>query len=351
MKILKSKQGIFYAILAALLYGLSSPISKLLLSKLSPIFMAALLYLGAGFGILLLNFYKRLKRNESLEAKLSKKELPYIIGMIVLDIVAPIFLMMGLTMTNASTVSLLNNFEIVATSIIAMAIFREGIEKRLWMAIVLISIASVVLSFNNIKALSFSPGAVLVILATLFWGFENNFTRMLSLKDPMQVVVIKGFGSGLGSLIIALSMKVIGGEIIYILMALVLGIFAYGLSIFFYVSAQRDLGASKTSAFFASAPFIGVIASWVILNETLSLTFYIGLGLMILGSYFAVTENHGHMHRHLLLEHTHRHSHDDGHHNHSHKGFKKEHAHLHTHKPIKHSHAHSQDMHHRHTHD
>lgn len=343
------QQGIFYAILAALLYGLSAPLSKLLLVNLSPLFMAALLYLGAGIGMLILNIIKSLRKKASIEAKLTIEELPYIIGMILLDIVAPILLMTGLTLTNASTVSLLNNFEIVATSIIAILIFNEGIEKRLWIAIVLITIASVILSFNNFESLSISLGAMLVISATILWGLENNFTRMLSLKDPMQVVIIKGFGSGVGSLIIALSMQVIYGGFIYILMALILGIFSYGFSIFFYVSAQRYLGASKTSAFFASAPFIGVLASWIILRESLSLTFYIGLAVMLLGSYFAVTENHRHNHEHHLLEQTHRHRHNDGHHNHNHDV--DEHVHLHTHKPVKHSHEHSQDMHHRHTHD
>jgi drug/metabolite transporter (DMT)-like permease len=223
-------QSIGMAILAAALYGISAPVSKILLKELSPTFMAAVLYLGAGIGMFIVNLIKKLSHHKQSEAKMTKKELPYIIAMIVLDIAAPIFLMIGLTKTTSGNVSLLNNFEIVATSLIALVIFKETIGKRMWIAIGLITISSMLLSVADMGSFSFSIGSVFVILACLSWGFENNCTRMLSLKDPLQIVVVKGFGSGIGALIIAIVLGEISTNIMYILLALILGFFAFGLS-------------------------------------------------------------------------------------------------------------------------
>lgn len=211
--------------------------------------------------------------------------------MIVLDILAPIFLMIGLTITTAENVSLLNNFEIVATSLIALLIFKESISKRLWLAIGLITISSIILSFENIKSLSFSFGSIFVLPASISWGLENNCTRMLSVKDPLQVVIIKGFGSGLGSLIISLIIKETSTNVPYIIASLLLGFVAYGLSIYFYVYAQRELGAAKTSAYYAIAPFIGVALSFIIFHQIPTITFIIALLIMIIGTYFASTES------------------------------------------------------------
>lgn len=350
---IKSKQfiAVFQAILAAALYGVSAPISKLLLQRLSPMLMAALLYLGAGMGMLIVNFIKASKGNEQKEAKISRKELPYTIGMIGLDIAAPIFLMIGLTMSTASNASLLNNFEIVATSLIALLLFKEAIGKRLWTAIFFITTSSIILSVQDFSSFSFSIGSIFVLLACVCWGFENNCTRMMSLKDPMQIVVIKGFGSGAGSLLIAFLTKEIAFDLWYILLAMVLGFFAYGLSIFFYVTAQRELGAARTSAYYAVAPFIGVGLSFIMYNEPVTLNFVIGTVLMLFGTYYAAVERHNHTHTHEVMEHEHRHNHSDGHHNHTHENFKGgEHSHMHTHDKLIHSHVHYPDMHHMHSH-
>lgn len=279
--------SVLWAILAAALYAINAPVSKILLHDISPTMMAAMLYLGAGIGMLLLGIGRQRLGLGKTEQKLTRKDLPFIIGMIVLDIAAPIFLMIGLTSTTSANASLLNNFEIVATSLIALFIFKETISKRLWLAIGLITLSSVILSFEDTSSLNFSIGSLFVLLACICWGFENNCTRMMSRSDPLEIVVLKGFGSGIGSLVIAL---VIGERFPapqFILLALLLGFVAYGLSIFFYVYAQRKLGAAKTSAYYAIAPFIGVILSLLIFRELPDPSFWVALSIMIVGTYFA----------------------------------------------------------------
>jgi Permeases of the drug/metabolite transporter (DMT) superfamily len=289
----RSKQNIaiFQAILAAALYAISSPLSKILLKEIPPMMMAAFLYLGAGIGMAILGFVRKWHRKERVEAKLTKKELPYTVAMVVLDIAAPIFLMFGLTLTTAANASLLNNFEIVATAIIALLFFKEAISRRLWIAIVLITLSSIILTVEDASSFSFSAGSVFVILACFCWGIENNCTRKLSSKDPLQIVVIKGFGSGIGSLITALAVGEQISNMVYIPAVLLLGFVAYGLSIFFYVYAQREIGAAKTSAYYAIAPFIGVVLSFLILGEKPNFVFGIALLIMIAGAYLASTDS------------------------------------------------------------
>lgn len=290
---MKSKHNIaiLWAISAAALYAISTPVSKILLNKIPPTMMASLLYLGAGIGMSVIALIRYQAGTLKKEMRLTKKELPFTIGMVTLDILAPIFLMIGLTMTTPENASLLNNFEIVATSLIALFIFNEHISKKLWIAIGFITISSIILSFENIYSLSFSFGSFFVLLASICWGLENNCTRMLSVKDPLQVVIIKGFGSGFGSLLISFIIKETSTSITYIIATLLLGFVAYGLSIYFYVYAQRELGAAKTSAYYAIAPFIGVAISFVIFLQVPTLTFIIALLIMIIGTYFASTES------------------------------------------------------------
>lgn len=353
----RSGRAILFALLAAVLFGICSPASKILLDDLPPTLLAALLYLGAGLGMLLVRLAGSVGKRERTEAKMTRKELPYAAAMILLDIGAPIFLMVGLTMTNASTASLLNNFEIVATSAIAMVFFKESLDKRMWLAILLITIACVILSVEDISSLSLSVGSIFVLAACLCWGIENNCTRMLSLKDPLQIVIIKGFGSGFGALMIALaagghSGGIQIGGILPILLALLLGFVSYGLSIFFYIAAQRELGAARTSIYYAASPFIGVLISWIVLRDAITGSFLIALMIMLTGTYFAITEKHRHAHVHTEETHEHRHRHDDGHHNHSHDGmFQSEHSHEHTHEELAHSHVHTPEVHHQHKHE
>ena len=289
----KSRQSIaiFYAILAAALYATSSPISKLLLKDLPPMMMASFLYIGAGSGMCILGLFRRKFQKNNSEAKLGRKDLPYTIAMVLLDIAAPISLMYGLTRTTAANVSLLNNFEIVSTAVIVLFLFHETISKRLWIAIVLVTISSILLSVDDISSLTFSFGSIFVLIACVCWGLENNCTRRISGKDPLEIVVIKGFGSGLGALVIALSVGERLHDFSCIPAVLLLGFVAYGLSIFYYTYAQRVIGAAKTSTYYAVAPFIGVALSFVILGERPDLQFVVALLIMIAGTYMATTDN------------------------------------------------------------
>lgn len=283
-------RSIVWALLAAALYAISTPVSKLLLQDVAPTMMAGLLYLGAGIGMFGLGMVRRGVKALPHENHLTRRDLPYTVGMVLLDIAAPICLMVGLTRTTSANASLLNNFEIVATALIALMVFREKISRRLWLAIGLITLSSMILSFEDAASLDFSFGSLFVLAACVCWGFENNCTRMMSASDPLEIVVIKGFGSGLGSLALALAVGEPLPPLQVLPVVLVLGFVAYGLSIFFYVYAQRRLGAAKTSAYYAVAPFIGVLLSRLILQEAFTQVFLIALAIMMAGAYFASTD-------------------------------------------------------------
>lgn len=283
------KLGTALAILAAALYALNAPFSKELLAHTGPTMMAAFLYLGAGLGLLLYGLAGKALGHNAVRAPLTRKELPYTLAMIVLDIAAPIFLMLGLSRTSASNASLLNNFEIVATSLIALLIFKEHISRRLWLAIGLVTLASMILGFEGSGSLTFDVGSLFVLCACLCWGFENNCTRMLSSKSSVQITVIKGCFSGLGSLLVALLLREPLPALNWILCILLLGFVAYGLSINFYIMAQSHLGAAKTSAFYSIAPFLGVAFSMV-LGERPGVQFYLGLLVMVLATWLMIRD-------------------------------------------------------------
>ena len=286
--------AIVYAILAALFYGFGTPLSKLLLVHISPYLLSSLLYFGAGIGMLYIVLFTKSQRKSRFVNEFKKRDLKFIILMIALDIIAPILLMIGLTTTNASTASLLNNFEIVFTGIIAMIFFKEIVGRKMWVAISLIVLAGAMLTFEDFTGFHISIGALFVLGASLSWGLENNCTRMLSKGNPLHVVVIKGLGSGLGSLIIALVVNQASVVWYFVILALLLGFVSYGMSLYFYISAQRQLGAARTSAFYAIAPFVGSIFSFIVLKDSLSIVFGIAFILMIFGTYLAIKENNSH---------------------------------------------------------
>ena len=328
-------KAIIYALLAAVFYAVNVPVSKVLLQRVGPTTMAALLYLGAGIGIGILSLFNRKVRDKS--ERLSRKDLPFVIGMIVLDIVAPIFLMLGISYGSSANASLLGNFEIVATTVIALFIFKEAVSKRLWAAIALITLSSIILSFEGLGSFNFSLGSLFVLLATVCWGFENNCTRNISYKSTYEIVVLKGVFSGLGSLVIALIRREAMPEPPYIAAVLLLGFIACGLSIFLYVRAQNVLGAAKTSAYYAAAPFVGALLAFVFLRERITWAYIVALTVMIGGSALVVIDtlarHHAHEHMHTFththggITHTHTithtHSHDhyvtNGRHGHRHK--------------------------------
>ncbi len=340
---------VLFALLSALLYGVSVPLSKLLLERLTPFMLAALLYFGAGLGMLTLRMLPG--GRGSTEARIGRRELPYAGLMILLDIAAPILLLFSLKTASAASVSLAGNFETVATAVIALMLFREPVGKRLWFAIALITAASALLSLDGAAGFSLSPGVLFALLACVCWGLENNLTRALSQKDPQQVVMIKGIGAGTGAMLLAACTGELTWAPVSMLLALLLGFASYGLSIRFYILAQRSLGAARTGAYYAVAPFLGAAFSAVLFGQRLTFFFLAALLLMLLGGVLAATERHSHMHKHEAIVHEHRHSHDDGHHTHSHDiEVKGGHSHIHTHEALTHAHPHTPDVHHAHTH-
>ena len=278
--------AIFYAIVAAAFYALNVPCSKILLGHVSPVFMAGLLYIGAGFGVGILYLFHI--KHEPQSERLDRNDFPYTLGMVLLDIVAPILLMFGVKYGTSSNASLLGNFEIVATTLIAFFIFRERVSLCLWFAILFITASSFILSFENIQDFNFSIGSIFVLGATICWGLENNCTRKISDKSTYQIVTIKGLCSGLGSIAVSIATNEINFAVKYIPQALLLGFVAYGLSIFTYIRAQKYLGAAKTSAFYAIAPFIGVLFSILLLDEKITLQNTVAFLVMIIGTTFVV---------------------------------------------------------------
>ncbi len=287
MKSVSVKKGIFLALLAASFYAVGSPLSKILLDYMPSTLMAGFLYIGAGMGMGFIAAIRRIRKTSDTEKTLTGKEFPYAALMVLLDICAPICLLLGLKSTSAANASLLNNFEIVATAIIALVIFKEKISFWLWLCILFVTLSCALLSFEDISSLRFSFGSLLILLACIAWGFENNCTRKISSKDPLQIVLLKGVFSGLGSVVIGLCV----GERITVpwsvFAVLGVGFVSYGLSIFFYVYAQRILGAARTSAYYAVSPFIGTLLSLLIFREAPNYMYFTALGLMLIGAWLS----------------------------------------------------------------
>ena len=266
------------ALLAAVLYAVNLPFSKLLLGQVGSLTMAGLLYLGAGVGMALLSLLHR-----DNAPRLGREDLAPTLGMILLDIAAPILLMLGLRGGEAASASLLGNFEIVATALFALLLFREKVNRMLWAALGCITLSCAILSFQGAESLRFSAASLLVLGAACCWGLENNCTRRLSSKSAREIVILKGFFSGGGSLCLAL----LAGESLpplgIALRAMGLGFVSYGLSIFFYVRAQRELGAARTSAYYSVNPFVGSLLALLLLREGLGPGYFAALPVMLLG--------------------------------------------------------------------
>ncbi len=281
MKQLKNNTiGVISIFISSVFYAICIPCTKLLEMHISSVFLGGLLYFGAGLGM----FFISLIKNNQSELSLKKRNLPYLTAMVLLDISAIIALTSGISMTTAANASLLLNFELAATTLVAFYIFKEFISKKAALAIVLIFISSMILSFEKHEYFAFNLGSLLVLLSAIFWGIENNCTKMLSSKDTIQITAIKGLFSGLGSFFIAYIIKENIPEFKYILIALFLGFLSYGVSVALYIYAQRFLGASKTGALYSATPFLGVIFSFLILKENPEMQFYIALLIMIFAS-------------------------------------------------------------------
>lgn len=336
---------ILQALAAALFFGASAPIAKLLLGDVPPVLMAAFLYLGSGTGITLIKLYQRATRNQK-EAGIRRPDAGWLAGAIVSGgILAPIILMISLKNTPASTASLLLNFEGVGTTLIALLFFRESISRRALSAILIITLASIFLSTDFSSGFGLSLGALGVILACVLWGVDNNFTRNIAAKDPLTIVAWKGLIAGSFSLLLGLGLGQQLPEFRLILRILMLGFISYGLSTMLFIYSMRGLGAARTSALYGTAPLAGVLLSIVIFKDPVTILFVLAALLMMVGAYWLANEEHAHFHIHMPVVHEHRHSHDEFH---GHDGHNEVHSHEHEHPHTKHEHGHMPDIHHRH---
>ncbi|MEW5747712.1 MAG: DMT family transporter [Candidatus Thermoplasmatota archaeon] len=350
-----SLMPVTFAVLAAALFGLSTPFAKLLVGDIPPVALAGLLYLGAFLG---LGSYVALRRamrggaTSSVNA-LRRADMPWLAGAIVSGgILAPVALMVGLTLISGFSASLLLNMEGVATAIIATMLFRENLGRRLVVALLCVTAAGVLLSWDPSEGDWSLTGFLLLVIAGFGWGLDNNLTRNICGRDPVQIALLKGGVAGSASLAIAAAL---GPSIPFdpgVLWALLLGAVSYGASLVFFVLALQGLGASRTGLFFSLGPFIGAAISVLVLREWLGWTVFPALALMVLGVLALVYERHAHEHEHEEITHTHMHSHGDPDHDHCDAApARAPHSHEHTHRATVHDHDHWPDIHHRHNHE
>ena len=340
---------ILQALLAAIFFGASAPLAKLLLGDIAPIFLAAFLYLGSGSGIALTKLFQQVRAKET-EAGIKPPDIKWLAGAIISGgIFAPIVLFFSLQATSASTASLLLNFEGVGTTVIASLFFKEAISRRAWVAILVITLASIFLSTDFASGFGLSFGALGVILACVLWGADNNFTRNISGKDPLAIVAWKGLVAGTFSFVLAVILGNPFPALKTILGTLALGFVSYGLSTMLFIRSMRGLGAARTSALYGTAPLAGVLLSVVIFGEFPSFLFIVAALLMVGGALLLINEQHEHSHVHTALFHDHSHNHADS--AHSHDDADGVHSHEHEHPADEHEHDHLPDIHHRHGHE
>jgi drug/metabolite transporter (DMT)-like permease len=343
------------ALFAALLFGASAPIAKALLGAVNPIPLAGFLYLGSGVALVCVKGIQRLRGpSTGAEARIRSADVPWLAGAVLAGgVAAPIVLLFGLRGTSAAVASLLLNFEGVATCVIAALLFGEAIGRRAAGAIVCITLASLLLSWNPSGQIAISLGALGILAACTLWGIDNNLTRNISAKDPLAIVAVKGLAAGSVSLLLALGLGNRLPALGNVLGSMVLGSLSYGLSLVLFVRAMRTLGAARTSAFLGTAPLAGVVLSLLLFRETPGAAFVVALPLMAGGAFLLLNEQHRHLHVHAPAAHEHRHYHGDSHHTHGHEDTVDDsgsHSHLHRHEILEHEHPHTPDIHHRHSH-
>jgi drug/metabolite transporter (DMT)-like permease len=342
------------ALSAALLFGSSVPLAKLMLDSIDPLMLAALLYLGSGIGMAGLKLGQKAAGKAQSEASMKRADAPWLLGaLLVGGVAAPVILLFALDSTPSSTAALLLNFEAVGTVLIAGLMFREAIGKRVWLALVLVIFGGIALTVTD-GGWGMSIGAVGIIVACFLWGLDNNLTRNISAKDPVAIVALKGIGAGIFSLLLALLLGQSIPQLSSIAIAMLIGFVCYGLSLYLYVLALRGLGAARTGAFFAIAPFGGAMLGMAMFQDSLTIGFLVSLPLLVAGAVLLFSEAHGHSHTHKNLDHEHRHSHDDEHHAHAHDAEimpGQAHSHNHEHEATEHAHPHAPDIHHRHEHE
>lgn len=346
----KKQRFIHCALLAAFLFALSTPASKYFLNNnASPILLAAIFYLGAA--IFLIPFsYKNFKQ-EKTHLKNNHQDIKKLAGAVLFGgILGPISLLYGIKYTNATSAALLLNLETVATTFLAFCLFKEHIGKRVALASLLTVIAGGLLVFKY--DFSLNTGGILVALACLFWGFDNNFTATVEGISAQTNTIIKGVFAGSFNLILAFILGEYQIDLISFIFALLIGFFSYGLSISLYIYSARHLGAGRSQIIFAANPFLGALISYLFFWDILGLKFFLSLIIMMVAVTLLYYEKHVHHHLHPAIDHEHDHHHNDGHHFHQHKDLPDNvtHSHKHTHEDMEHSHPHYPDLHHRHPH-
>lgn len=348
-----NRRAIAYALLSALLFGLSTPAAKLLLGNVDPIVLAGLLYCGAGLGIAILRYLPGIRDAAARETAVDRAGLPWLLGAIVAGgILGPLFLLFGLARTDASTASLLLTFESAATALLARFLFGEAYGVRLSFGLALLVGGAMALAWTGAPTLSAGLGPLLIIAACFAWGIDNNLTRKVALSDPLQIVALKGLIAGPFNLALGLWIGASLPPAATVLGAGMVGLLGYGVSLVLFVAALRHLGAARTGAYFAVAPFFGAIVAVVILGEPPSVQLLIAGVLMAAGVWLHLTEVHDHDHIHESMEHEHPHVHDE-HHQHTHTPGDppgEPHSHPHRHARLKHAHPHLPDAHHQHRH-
>ena len=346
-------RGILQALAAAALFGLSTPLAKTLVGTMAPLLLAGLLYAGSGLGLALWMLLRKLRRQPAAEAPLVRRDVPWLAGAVLFGgVLGPILLMLGLARTPASTASLLLNLESVLTAVLAWVVFRENVDRRVFLGMLAIVAGSVLLSWQRQSGSEVPWGALAIAGACLCWAIDNNLTRPVSSGDPVQIAAIKGGVAGVINVIAALVMGYRFPDVLPLLATGLLGFVGYGLSLVLFVLALRSLGTARTGAYFSTAPFVGAALSLLLFAEHPTLTFWLAGALMALGVWLHISERHAHEHAHEALGHNHRHYHDE-HHQHTHDvpwDGEQPHTHPHVHDPLVHSHPHYPDIHHRHRH-
>ncbi|HYR32675.1 MAG TPA: DMT family transporter [Burkholderiales bacterium] len=340
------RRAIAYALLSAALFGASTPFAKLLVGSVAPLALAGLLYLGSGLGLAL---WLAVRRPRSV--KLPLRDLPWLGAAIVAGgIVGPALLMYGLARTDGATASLLLNLEVVFTAVMAWIVFRENVDKRVFMGMLAIAAGGVVLSWEQIPRAGSVAGPFLIAAACLAWALDNNLTRRVSGGDAVVIAALKGLVAGAVNLALALALGAYLPAPGAIALAGLVGLVGYGISLVLFILALRDLGTARAGAYFSVAPFYGAALALWLLGESSGPAFWAAAALMGLGVWLHITERHEHAHE--PTSHAHEHMHDE-HHRHEHDAAwdgREPHSHTHRHARLTHRHPHYPDLHHRHRH-
>jgi len=351
----KRNLGYLYAMLAAVLFGASTPAAKLLLGKIDPWLLAGLLYLGSAIGLFFIFSIQVLSKKIALkEASLGYADWKWLGGATLLGgIFGPILLMVGLAKISASSASLFLNLESVFTALIAWFTFKEHVDRKIALGMLSIVIGGFILSWKGNLSSQNLSGPLLITGACFCWAMDNNLTRKISAANPLHIAMIKSLISGLTNTILAIIWGALLPHYLILFAASTVGLIGYGLSLMLFILGLRHIGAARTGAYFSLAPFVGAGIAIAFLGETISLQLVLASIFMGIGIWLHLTEHHSHEHQHEELEHNHRHIHDE-HHKHDHlstdpKG--EPHTHMHKHDPIRHTHPHYPDIHHRHSHN